>query len=471
MCDGVPPETAVVVTGHAGLDVRTGTTSLLVDPWLGGSAYWRSWWQYPPPLQADAAMLAPSYVMLSHHHFDHFHFPSMRRIDRAAHLLIPEFAVDVMPSELGNLGFTTVTELVHGRRYPLEDGLVVAAYQYGLDDSVLVIASGSTVIYDVNDCKIRGRALDAVLEEFGPPTFLLKNYSAAQAYPHCYRAEDPDDLGLLSGESYITDFLDTVRATRPRFAVPFASMVCFLHPETMAFNANVVTPDRVADAFAADPVVGTELVVLAPGDRWNDRDGFEIGATDWYGERDVRIAALADEAEERIAAALVEEGDRTCTFAAFAAYLGDFVGSLPWFVRRMFARAVCFSSDDRIWAIDIRHGAVVDLATPPEGWATVVEVPPGVLADAIEKRILNLVHISMRLRIELAPGGVSTDFMFWALLIIFELGYFPLSGLDRRRVARVAWSRRREFLDMAVVAARTRGSLAQRLSASFMATA
>jgi hypothetical protein len=135
----------------------------------------------------------------------------------------------------------------------------------------------------------------------------------------------------------------------------------------------------------------------------------------------------------------------------------------------MFRRPVCFRVNQKIWIVEIGTRQVTESEELPEKWANVIEIAPGLLADAIGKRTLNLVHISMRLRIELAPDGLSIDLMFWAMLIIFELGYFPLSRLDRRRVASVAWSRRREFLDIAVAAARTRGTIATRLSASFMA--
>jgi UDP-MurNAc hydroxylase len=33
---------------HAGLRVAAGGAELLCDPWLVGSVYWRSWWNYPP---------------------------------------------------------------------------------------------------------------------------------------------------------------------------------------------------------------------------------------------------------------------------------------------------------------------------------------------------------------------------------------------------------------------------------------
>jgi hypothetical protein len=50
----------------------------------------------------------------------------------------------------------------------------------------------------------------------------------------------------------------------------------------------------------------------------------------------------------------------------------------------------------------------------------------------------------MRIRIELAPGGVQTDFLFWGLLSLRELGYFPLHKMLTRRAIGVLWRRRAE---------------------------
>ena len=77
------------VIGHSCLYIETSAGTILVDPWLFGSCYWRSWWHYPPTPEPEPEWLAPDYVYLTHHHFDHFHFPSMRRIDRSAHVLVP----------------------------------------------------------------------------------------------------------------------------------------------------------------------------------------------------------------------------------------------------------------------------------------------------------------------------------------------------------------------------------------------
>ena len=178
------------VLGHGALFVEHGDTTILVDPWLAGSCYWRSWWHYPPS-EASEAHLRPTHVYLTHHHFDHFHYPSMRRLDKAAHVLVPRFGVDVMPGEVRSLGFSRVTELHHGEVTALAPGLRVASYQYGFDDSAFVIAAGDVVLADLNDCKMRGASLRQVLDAFGPPTFLFKSHSWAQAYPVHYTADEP----------------------------------------------------------------------------------------------------------------------------------------------------------------------------------------------------------------------------------------------------------------------------------------
>ena len=89
----------------------------------------------------------------------------------------------------------------------------VASYQYGTDDTVFVIADGDDVLVDINDSKIRGRALQQLRDEFGRPTFVFKSYSFAQAYPACYTADDPADLELITRDSYIDDWVECGHAS------------------------------------------------------------------------------------------------------------------------------------------------------------------------------------------------------------------------------------------------------------------
>jgi len=180
------------IIGHACLFIEAGRETILVDPWLSGSCYWRSWWHFPPNTGIRPEFLNPDYIYLSHHHFDHFHYPSLR-ISRKARVLIPRFGVDVMRFELTSLGFSDVTEMAHGVPMNLPSGARLASWQYGPDDSALVVERGVFVLADLNDCKISGASVRTLLRDFGPPTFLFKSHSFAQAYPNCYTFADPAD--------------------------------------------------------------------------------------------------------------------------------------------------------------------------------------------------------------------------------------------------------------------------------------
>jgi hypothetical protein len=460
----------LTLLGHSCLHVETRAGSILVDPWLFGSAGWRSWWHYPPCAVEDRH-LRPDFVYLTHHHPDHFHYPSMRRLDKGAHVLIPRFGVDVMRGEVAGLGFARVSELPHGEPLELAPGVRVASYQYGFDDTTFVVQEDAHVVVDLNDCKIRGAPIRRIAREFGLPTFCLKGYSFAQAYPHCYTAEDPADLGLVSRETYLDDFVYSCRELAPRYAIPFASMVAFLHPEAWHANAHALTPGEVATAFAgarqAGRVGDTELVCMQPGDSWDSETGFAISETDWYREKDRHLRALAEQVRPKIQASLAEEARRQLDWESFARYFGGFARALPPLVGRLLApRPIVFhvpSSPQPYFALDLAHRRLSRHAEPPPGRASLIRVAEGVLADAIDKRIVAMLHGTMRLRAELRPGGVNEDLAFWGLLAVWELGYLPWTRLLGRRCLGVAWRRRAEAAEL-VRALVARGSPTRRLA-------
>ena len=127
----------------------------------------------------------------------------------------------------------------------------IGSYQYGFDDTLLVVADGDVSLWDVNDCKIRGKPLRKIVKQFGRPDIALKSHSFAQGYPNCYTADDPRDLGRITKQTFIDDFCEAIDEIQPGVAVPFASMVGFLHPETRHCNEFLVTPPEVKAAYEA----------------------------------------------------------------------------------------------------------------------------------------------------------------------------------------------------------------------------
>jgi UDP-MurNAc hydroxylase len=446
----------VTVIGHSCLRVETRAGTILVDPWLFGSCYWRSWWHFPPSTEPTEEMLRPDWVYLTHHHFDHFHYPSMRKLDRSAEILIPRFGVDVMSDEVESFGFEKPRELIHGREIDLGDGVRVASYQYGFDDTAFVIAEDDHVVVDINDCKIRGRALDQLVKDFGRPTLACKSHSFAQSYPVLYDSDDPAQLSLVTNQTYLDDFHDVMARLNPEYAIPFGSMVGFLHPDSALLNAHLVTPADVVDGVAArGGIDGTEVMRMAPGDSWDSELGFDRDGFDWYVDRDVHLAALTEKHQPKIDARTAEEDGVAVDWSAFEAHLGRMVREVPRvFARRLAPRPFVFHvpSDHATpyWWLSFRSRSVGRSAELPEGASGLTTVPEAVLAEAIRDRIVHFLHGAMRIHTSLQPGGVQSDLGFWGVVMMWELGYLPLRSSARHPRLWFAMARRwREFLDQA----------------------
>ncbi len=356
----------------------------------------------------------------------------------------------------------------------LAPGVRVASYQNGADDSVFVISDHEHVLVDINDGKIRGRTLQRILDDFGPPTFVFKSYSFAQAYPVCYTADDPADLQLVSRETYLDDWVRTVDRLAPRYGVPFGSMVSFLHPQSRPVNANLVIPSEVGAAFRSRrPGSATEVVQMDPGDSWSSESGFELAGIDWYTDKEKHLDELAERVAPKLAAQAAAEACITLDYATFADYFTHFMKAFPPGVIGRFAlrRPVAFvvaSSPLPYWVLDFERRAVYRLSAPPPDVASIVTVDEAVLADAIEKRLMHVVHGSMRITVHLRPGGAGDDLTFWGLLVPWELGYVPLRGSLRRRLFEVTWRRREEWMEWVdSVRGSGQSSLFERLASRF----
>jgi len=467
------------VIGHACLYIETGRETgdggptILVDPWLSGSCFWRSWWHYPP-LQVEPGWLEPDYIYITHHHFDHMHYPTLRRLAKSATVMMAKVGVDVMPAEVRGLGFEKILELPHGEPFELAPGVEVASFQYGFDDSAFLVRDGESVLCDMNDSKVRGRALAQLKRCFGPPTFMLKGHSYAITYPLCYEAEDPEELALVPREVFSQEFIATARDLDVKYAVPFASAVAFLHPEAMDHNRHQVSPPEIARNFAADPRVSDiELVQMMPGDSWSSEDGFSLTDEDWYADRDARLKQLQAEVMPKIEKSLEEEKQIPLHFDVFEAHLKKVIASFPPFVGRvLLSRAMVFevpsSAPDVYWVVECGQRRVYRTSTLPEGWASLWRISEGVLADAISKDLLSFIVGTMRSRVSLAKGGVSTDLAFWGLVMMHDQGYLPISKvLFSARFWSALWRRRREAVDQIEGLLSGGGSVLKRLSSGF----
>lgn len=73
--------------GHATLVVESPGVRLIVDPWL--TERLDRFWEHYPALVEDTIPDRVDVILLSHHHYDHCHLPSLERLNRDAIVVFP----------------------------------------------------------------------------------------------------------------------------------------------------------------------------------------------------------------------------------------------------------------------------------------------------------------------------------------------------------------------------------------------
>ncbi len=268
--------------------------------------------------------------------------------------------------------------------------------------------------------------LRGIAKRHAPIDFVFRSHSSAQAYPECYSSPRQEDLQLRRRSDYVRDFINAARLVEARYAVPFASNVCFLHPDTRDKNEGSVDPTAIAAEYRRGPG-DPEIVVMLPGARWDEEEGFTLAPTDVLEHRDGELERLAAEAAPRIAAQAAHEAQTELRFETFFGYMGSFLRSLPLALRLVYRAKVAYVVANEYWVLDFARAEVTRTRSRPPDVASITTVSPGLLQDALEKSIVNFIDISKRLHVELAPGRALDHFVFRQLLTLYEEGYFPLS--------------------------------------------
>lgn len=437
------------ILSHAGLLVEDKGRSIMFDPWLIGSCYWRSWWNFPEIEREFLDTLKPDYIYLTHLHWDHFHSPSLRLFDRDTKFLVPKIPGTRMVRDLRSIKRTNITEIPHGGKYELWEGCELHSFQFGLfaADSAVAVTDGETTLLNANDSKIFGLPLDQIKNRLPQVDFVFRSHSSATPVPYCikdYKSEYPD---FRTQQDYIDEFTNFAHAVNAKFAIPFASNHCFLHRETRRFNVTGVDPQMVADHYNSHPTtreIGSKCVVMAPGSSWERGEGFKLREFD-YSQKEAVIAAMAEKYADKLDKQYAKEEQYKASFKAFERYFKGFLNSTTFLIRKTLMPRVLFKTSDpegeKFWLVDFPAKKVVDVGADVGDVDLKITVPAIVLMACVRQKMFSVWSASKRLEIEIVRGGLSKLNALLGFLDFYENEGLPLrSNLSPRNAP--IWLRR-----------------------------
>jgi CMP-N-acetylneuraminate monooxygenase len=130
------------VHSHACVELEYENSSILIDPWIEGPAYYGSWSLFPQPV-VRVQDLNPDVVLITHPHPDHFHPETISKMRRDVKIYYPPFASGIIERKLDELGFTNHESVMFGKDILLGKNLslkFLQPYSFWEDSSILISA-------------------------------------------------------------------------------------------------------------------------------------------------------------------------------------------------------------------------------------------------------------------------------------------------------------------------------------------
>jgi UDP-MurNAc hydroxylase len=448
-----------IVLSHAGLWIEHEGQSILIDPWLIGSCYWRSWWNFPELPREFFESLCPSYIYLTHLHWDHFQGPSLRLFHRKTPILVPLVHTHRMVDDLNDLGFTNVVEIPHGDVFKLGKNFTLQSFQFGLTvDSAVVVKSENKTILNANDCKLFGLPLKQITSQYPVIDFVLRSYSSANPIPYCINDYKTKYPLVRTHQDYIEDFTNFSLGVGASYAIPFASNHCFLHRETIQYNETGVLPTECEDFLdqkAKQLGLKTRCVVMPPGSEWSEDSGFNISEFD-YSKRDTYISKMLVVHRQTLEKQYELEDKTVGNFKKFKFYFDNLLVSVPTWLPGIRSLRVIFEvvgakDSSKLWMVDFAQSFVTEISSLTDLKDYIlISVCARVINDCTSKRMFSVWSASKRLKVDLIGNATLTQLgILLGILDAYEVEYLPLVNHLKLRYLMIWLRRWREFVQFA----------------------
>ncbi len=450
------------VIGHACLYIEFKNIRLLIDPWIIGSSYWRSWWNYPKVTQDLISNINPTHIYLTHLHWDHYHGPSLRKFQKFnPKILLPKHFNKRMKGDLlKDFNFTNIVELDHGKKYKLRDNFQLASYQFNpviIDSSLVIVADGITIL-DANDSKTFGLSLKQIINNHPKIDFAFRSHSSATPIPHCIKGLNVDETDRKPSD-YADDFIAFAKATRSRYAIPFASSHIYLHELTKKFNKYYSDPSFIKKQFDLKVDSYQQCKIMVSGSSWSKKNGFAIKEHDFSNlKSDISNYAIRN--KEKLEQQYALEFKQKLNKKAFVNYFIEFLKACSLPLRLLKFRFGFLINEKRnstnfLCIIDgIKQSTeIINISHEEEIYkyklAFVIKTPLYVFNDCNLKKMHNTYTPSKLLEIIITEKhGLKKLNKYFSLVDLYENDSLPLNKLFSIRNIIIIFRRWRELFDI-----------------------
>ncbi len=466
--------TELYIHGHSSMEISRNEFSLICDPWLSGTAYWRSWWNFPE--QTQVSLLKKNwenkrylYIYLSHLHWDHFHGPTLRNLIKAfpeIKIIIPKTPEKRLKEDLLDfIKVENIIELTHGKKVNIFEDISLLSFQVGIElaDSIISIFTSSFNVVNLNDSKILPVSRRHFLSLVPQPTYVFRSHSSANSRC-CFR----DLNGKINNSiydkkriDYSLEFFETCYKLKAKYAIPFASNMACLHKDTFKYNSILNFSDYVLEDFKnySKRYRGMKCNLLLPSEKIQLESElfFKNDTLRNKLKKDTRINLLKDMQNKHsntLRKQYLLEKNTKLSFKAFNKYFSKIFNATPLLLRLYLSDKIKFyiSSNNKVekFSLDFIQKSIYSFESikVKSNDEVNIFVNAYVINDVCRKAHYTSLGVSKRLEIWTDPN--NKRYMIFNIICnsIENDAFLPLNKIFSLRYILVWSTRFREMIDI-----------------------
>lgn len=229
---------------HACLKHHFKNFSLITDPWILDLPI-KSFMIYKFPEQKEKSIKkinsGVKYCYISHTHEDHFHIPSLKKLNKNIRMLIPDFSkyknirydnsrrADVLNKTLVKLGFKKITKLTPWKKKKLSDNTYVVLIPsaktryYDWENSGLAIFNNGKITLHMNDNMVDKELLGEIKKKLGKIYIYFVQTAGISVHPACFTYSNNKKMEIIRKKT--NDFKlhnQIVKYLNPEYLIPYA---------------------------------------------------------------------------------------------------------------------------------------------------------------------------------------------------------------------------------------------------------
>lgn len=268
---------------HSCLELIYNDFSILTDPWIEGPAFMGAWLHYPKPL-IKVKNLQPDIIWISHEHSDHFHEPTLKKINKNVPVFFPDFPNRRIEKKLTELGFKNINPMPFGKTFNFNKDIKITCFEPASlwNDSIVLIEFDELKFLNINDAGLNERIADIVY----PVDIVASAFTwGASGYPLTWEhVNDLEKKKIIenSNNGMLEMLGSAIDLYGANYLIPYAGHFTLWHPVHINY-LDKISKNTVDDVVEYLKKLEVKVLNLLPG------EGYDFKLKDFkriYGKRD-----------------------------------------------------------------------------------------------------------------------------------------------------------------------------------------